>query len=115
MKTHLTRISPIAIAVLATITFAPTYAQDAGMIDAGVADQVMAAAQMSQDVRNDKPTLAIPGWTRVEQWQAEINKRAPPDFYAAIYKAPNGSITIAYRGSDTLWDYTGYTGANIPA
>jgi hypothetical protein len=112
MKTQFRHIIPTVIAALAAITFAPAYAEDAGPIDAATAVQVMTAAQMSRDVSNDKATLAIPGWTRVEEWQAEINKRAPADFYAAIYKAPNGDITIAYRSSNTISDFTG---ANIPA
>lgn len=119
MKTQYERaLIVVALAVpIHLLALRHVAAQDMGRIDPITANEVMPDAQMSQDVWNDKPTLRISGWTRVEEWQgyftsAEIRKIAPTGFYAAIYKGANGSITIAYR-STKGWKEWG--GTNIPA
>ncbi|GEC59615.1 hypothetical protein M2206_008970 [Bradyrhizobium elkanii] len=88
MRTRFGNIGSLLIAALASIACAPAYAEDAGPIGASTAAGIMPAAQMAQDVWYHKATLTIPGWKRAEDWQVEINKRAPAGFYAAIYKGP---------------------------
>jgi hypothetical protein len=107
------RLRLICTVIVFGLASFPASAEDAGWIDPATARTVLPYALISSDSYNtDASSSAIPGWTRVADWQtifrkggmaSQISSAAVWGFYAAVYRNNiTGEITIAYRGTQRL-------------
>jgi hypothetical protein len=111
--------------VLLLINYVPqAQAQTIPVADAEVAAEVLPYASMSSDAYDrSQPGRTQAGWTNIGDWQTVFNAAKRADlvsaakqsgFYASVYRAPNGDVTIAYRGTvltdrhDLKTDYQGW-------